>query len=423
MSNLAINGGHKLITEEFQTFNFIGDAEISAATEVMRSGMLSKFVGDWEPDFYGGNKVQELEKAWADYFKVKHAISVNSWTSGLICAVGCLDIEPQDEVILPPWTMAATASAVLVWNAIPVFCDIDPEKFTLDPKKIEAAITDRTKAILTVDIHGMSSDIDEIMEIAERYNLKVISDSAQAIGSTYKNRYTGTLSHIGGYSLNRFKHIQTGEGGIIVTNDDNLADRMKMIRNHADAVAYRRGQENIKNLIGFNFRMGEIEAAIAVEQLKKLEDIVKSRQKVACAFTEGLSGLVGLRIPEIPNDRSHSFYTYPILIEEERTGVEARKICAALQAEGVSIGSSYINLHRYPTYQRKIAYGSNGFPWRSALHASDVSYQIGTLPVAEKYNSNGYLTMEMCNYMYTENEITQVLNAFYKVWNNLSELK
>ena len=135
MSSLAVNGGEKFIKRDFEIFNFIGKEEIAATTEVLQSGMLSKFVGDWEPDFYGGSRVQRFEKAWATYFGVKHAISVNSWTSGLICAVGCLDIEPQDEVIVPSWTMAVTASAVLVWNAIPVFCDIKPKRLILTPKK------------------------------------------------------------------------------------------------------------------------------------------------------------------------------------------------------------------------------------------------------------------------------------------------
>ena len=162
---------------------------------------------------------------------------------------------------------------------------------------------------------------------------------------------TGTLAHIGGFSLNRFKHIQTGEG-VIVTDDDDFAERMQMIRNHADAVANRRKTVNIKNLIGFNFRMGEIEAAIGYEQLKKLDKIVLGRQKVAKKFTEGLGQLTGLSTPFYSEDRDHILFTYPI-IDEKKTGVTARKICEALQAEGVSVGSSYIDVHLYPTYQKE----------------------------------------------------------------------
>lgn len=422
MNKLAINGGTKLIQTDFEIFNNIGHEEIDAVTRVLKTGRLSNFVGDWEPDFYGGEQVQEFEKLWCEHFDVKHAITVNSWTSGLICAVGSLDIEPQDEIIMPPWTMAATASAVLVWNAIPVFCDIDPQTFTIDPKKIEQKINSRTKAIISVDIHGMSADVDAIMSIAKKYNLKVISDSAQAIGATYKGKNVGTITDIGGFSLNRFKHIHTGEGGVIVTDNEILADRMQMLRNHADAVVASRKTNKINNLIGFNFRMGEIEAAIGIEQLKKLDLIVESRQRFAKQLTEGLSGLQGLEIPDVPTDRTHTYYTFPIKINEDILGVSSKKIRDALEAEGVSIGNSYINLHLYPTYQKKIAYGTKGFPWISDSHQSTANYEIGTCPVSEGYNAGGYLTIECCRYKYSELETKLIIEAFYKVWDNLGEL-
>ena len=155
--------------------------------------MLSQFLGCWDPDFYGGPKVQEFERACEKYFGVKHVVTVNSWTSGLIAAVGAIGIEPGDEVVVPPWTMSASATAILHWNAIPVFADIETETFNLDPKSVEANITPYTKAIMAVDIFGHSCDIDALMEIAERHSLKVITDSAQAPGVFNKGRMTGTL--------------------------------------------------------------------------------------------------------------------------------------------------------------------------------------------------------------------------------------
>ena len=150
-------------------------------------------------------------------------------------AIGALDIEPGDEIIVPTWTMCASATAILHWNAIPVFADIDPENFCISPSSIESNISPFTKAIMAVDIFGQSADIDQIMSIAKKHNLKVISDTAQSPGAIYKNKLAGTLSHIGGYSLNYHKHIHTGEGGVLVTNDDNLANRMRLIRNHGEA--------------------------------------------------------------------------------------------------------------------------------------------------------------------------------------------
>ena len=197
-------------------------------------------MGCWHDDFYGGLKVREFEQVVADYFCVKHAVTVNSWTSGLITAVGAIGIEPGDEVIVTPWTMSATATAILHWNAIPVFADIDPDNYNLDPKSIEANITPYTKAIMVADIFGQSADMVEIMAIAKQHDLKVISDTAQAPGALYKGRYAGTCGHVGGYSLNYHKHIHTGERGILVTDDDGIAERLRLIRNHGEVVVGER---------------------------------------------------------------------------------------------------------------------------------------------------------------------------------------
>ena len=230
MTKLARDGGSKVINYEFSRYNTIGKEEIVAVNNVLESGVLSKFLGCWHPDFYGGPKIQEFEKACQDYFDVPYVVTVNSWTSGLIAALGAVGIEPGDEVIVTPWTMCATATAILHWNAIPVFADINPINFNIDPASIERNITPQTRAIMAVDIFGQSCDIDSIMSIAEKHNLKVITDSAQAPGTWTKGRRTGTLAHVGGFSLNYHKHIHTGEGGILVTNDRKIYERLKLIR-------------------------------------------------------------------------------------------------------------------------------------------------------------------------------------------------
>jgi perosamine synthetase len=419
---LALLGGTKTIQSKFKRYNFIGEEEIQAAQQVIESGVLSQFLGAWQEDFYGGPKVREFERNCESFFRVKHAVTVNSATSGLIAAVGAIGIEPGDEVIVSPWTMSASATAILHWNAIPVFADIDPETFCLDPKSVEANITPHTKAIMAVDIFGQPADMDALLAIAAKHGLKVISDSAQAPSAMYKGRYAGTLADVGCYSLNYHKHIHTGEGGILVTDDDELAERLRLIRNHAEAVVGDKGERNLTNMVGYNFRLGEIECAIGIEQLKKLDHLVASRQRIADRLSSGLRGLRALRTPVVRPQCTHVYYFYPLVLDVEALGVSRDKIHAALNAEGVPVGNRYQNLHLFPIFQQKIAYGSKGFPWTSDICKRHVDYSKGICPVAEELNDSTFLGFGVCAYDLSEQDVDSILQAFKKVWNGLDQL-
>ncbi|MBN1548073.1 MAG: DegT/DnrJ/EryC1/StrS family aminotransferase [Syntrophaceae bacterium] len=421
---LALLGGQKTISTPFRLYNSIGPEEVTAAAKVVEEGGLSKFLGCWGTNFFGGSKVQEFESAWKSHFGVKHAVSVNSLTSGLITAVGAIGIEPGDEVIVSPWTMCASATAILHWNAIPVFADIDPDTFCSSPASIEANITAYTRAIISVDIGGHPADMDAIMAIARKYGLKVIADTAQAPGALYKGKYAGTMSDIGGFSLNYHKHIHTGEGGVMVTQNDELADRMRLIRNHAEAVVSDMGVTDLSNMIGYNFRLGEIESAIGIEQLKKFSSLVRSRQAAAERLTQGLKDLAGLRLPSVKPDCTHSYYMYFMVIDDSVTGVRRDRIFDALVAEGVpSLSKTFANVHLLPMYQKKIAYGSNGFPWSSDICRRDVSYEKGICPVAEQLHDRSYIGFQMCVHEMSNQEIDQMVYAFHKVWANLDFLR
>ena len=421
---LAIHGGEKTINRSFRRYNPIGDEEVRAAEQVIRSGVLSRYLGCWDEDFYGGEKVREFERACEAKFGVRHAVTVNSWTSGLVAAVGALGLGPGDEVIVPPWTMCASATAILHWNAIPVFADIDPETFCLDVASVEKNLSPSTRAIMSVDIFGQSADMDAIMSFARQHGLKVISDTAQAPGATCNGRYAGTLADIGGFSLNYHKHIHTGEGGILVTNDDELARRLQLIRNHAEAVVEGMGVENLSNMIGHNFRLGEIECAIGIEQLRKLDRLVASRQRAAERLTEGLRDLDGLKTVTVRDGCTHVYYVYPMVLDTRNLPVKRPAIIKALEAEGVTgLMSGYTNIHLLPLYQKKIAYGSDGFPWSSSYCRRDIDYRRGICPTAEKLHAETFMGFEMCLHELADTDTDLIVAAFRKVWSQLDTLE
>lgn len=405
----------------FKPYNTIGKEEIKAVQKVMRTGVLSKFLGSSEKDFYGGPQVQKFENSIKKYFKVKYAITVNSWTSGLIACVGALDISPGDEIIVTTWSMCASATAILHWNCIPVFADINSDTYNIDVNSIEKKITKKTKAIMTVDIFGQSCEILKIMKIAKKYNIKVISDTAQSIGTKVGKYYSGTLADIGGYSLNYHKHINTGEGGIIVTNNKKLYERACLIRNHAEAVVNKNSNtKQLSNMIGYNFRLGELESAIGIEQLKKLKNLIIKRQNIAKILNEGLSSLTHLKIPSVLKENTHSYYIYPINIDIEKIGISRKKIVNKLKKSGVpGLAEGYVNIHKLPMYKKKIAYGVNNFPWRSSFNKKIYDYNKEKLPIAEKMHKKNFFAIELCLFDFTEYDANYIVNCFIKVWKTL----
>jgi len=421
---LALFGGEPTIRSAFTPYRSFGPEEVEAARSVVESGVLSQFLGEWHDDFYGGPRVREFESAWADSFSVGHAVTFNSWTSGLVAAVGAIGIEPGDEIIVSPWTMTASASAILHWNAIPVFADIDADTYCLDPEAVAAAVTPHTRAILSVDIFGQSADMIALRAVADRNGLLLLSDTAQAPAAMSGGKYAGTLADVGGFSLNYHKHIHTGEGGVAVTDNPVFAERMRLIRNHAEAVVGDSGEQDLRNMVGHNFRLGEIEAAIGVQQLKKLDRLVDSRRDVAAALRGELAGLEGLGLPKVAAGNTHSYYVFAMDIDTSTTGVSRERIVAALRAEGVQgLSDRYQNLHLLPLYQQKIAFGSNGFPWSSDICRRDVDYRKGICPIAERLNDESYAGLATCSFEFSAQEISQTGEAFRKVWSNLGALR
>jgi perosamine synthetase len=421
---LAINGGVPVIGTRLASFKSIGEDEVSVVSEVIRGGVLSAYIGAPGSGFMGGTKVREFEKEAAEYFGVKHAVAVNSWTSGLIAAVGAIGLEPGDEVITTPWTMAATATAILHWNGIPVFADIDPETFNICPISVSKLITSRTKAIMAVDIFGQSANMQALRALADQHGLKLLCDTAQAPGALVGEKFTGTFADIGGFSLNYHKHIHCGEGGVLVTNDDRLAERLCLIRNHAEAVINSDDPTELSNMLGYNFRMGEIEAAIASVQLRKLQPRVESRQRIAAELNAGLSPLKGIKVPKVIDGGTHVYYVYGITLDVDSLGLSRERIVEALRAEGVpSLMAGYQNLHLLPLFRHKIAYGAKGFPWNSPYCSNEIEYGLGLCPVAERLHSETFLGLNICMNELPPEDVAKIIEAFCKVWSRLEDLK
>lgn len=430
MSKLAINGGDKIRTTLFPSYDVIGKEEETAAVEVIRSGILSKFLGCWEDDFYGGPQVRALEEEWAEYFKIKNAVSVNSATSALYCAVGALGIEPGDEVIVSPYTMCASATAPLIYGAIPVFADIEEKYYCLDPDSVEQRITPRTKAIIVVNIFGQPHDAKRIRDIAEKHGLKIIEDNAQAPGAMYDGKYAGTLGDIGVFSLNYHKHIHCGEGGIAVTNDDCLAERMRLIRNHAEAVVDDKGHDDFVNMVGFNLRMTEIEAAISRQQLKKLKGLVEKRIENVNYLSKRLGEIPGITPASVRKNATHVYYMHPLTYDISPIGVSREKFVEAVKAElmptmrreseGVRVEAGYTRpLYLLSMYQKKTAFGGKGYPFNLI---PNISYEKGLCPVCEDIQDNKLILHDLMRPGMTKKDLEDVYDAFTKVYENREEL-
>jgi len=411
----------KIRETDFKPYNSIGDEELSAVQEVVTSGVLSKFVGEWGDGFAGGKQVICMEAEFAEFFGVKHAISVNSWTSGLIAAVGALSFNPGDEIIVSTWTMSASATAALHWNLIPVFADINPDTYCIDPDSVRSLITNRTKAIMAVDIFGQSSDTEALLSLCKEFGLKLIADSAQSPNAFRNSNRVGTTADIGGISLNYHKHIHCGEGGVIFTNDDDLALRMKLIRNHGEVVLRNipalQMPKNTANLLGFNFRLGEMEAAIARKQLLKLEGITKRREQIALKLNNGLRDLKGLITPVTESGNSHVYYMYPLRLKIEELSVSREELCDALEKAGLfSIERGYENLHLLPLYQKRDAYGTSGIPWSLNPNFNFSNYFKGSCRVAEEFNETSVFLLPICAYELIDKDVEDIIAIFHYVW-------
>jgi len=425
---LALNGGSPVRTEPWKDNFTTGEEEKRAVNEVFDSGYLSLFEGSHTPDppfqFWGGPWVQQLEKDWCDYYEVAHSVSMNSATSGLYAALAALGVGYGDEVIVSPYTMSACAVGVLLYGAIPVFADVDADTGSLDPDSIASLVSPNTKAILVVHQFGIPADMDRIMAIAREHDLKVIEDCAQAHGAKYKGRYVGTIGDIGVFSLNVNKSIQAGEGAVCTTNSDEWRYRLALVRNHGEAVVGPAGVEDITNMIGFNYRLSELHAAVAIEQLKKLDGLNAHRMDLvrqlrdACADLDFLTRLPGARsLDELASEGTFpTYYVFPMRFDPAAAGVKRERFIEAVNAEGALFYQGYVRpLYLQPVYQQRKAF-KHGYPFAAPMNRElRMAYDKGTCPVAEDLHFNRMVINEHIRHPHTAQDIDDLVNAIRKV--------
>jgi dTDP-4-amino-4,6-dideoxygalactose transaminase len=328
-----------------------------------------------------GDKVEEFENLIKDYLNVKHVIAVSSGTAALHLSLLSMGIKPNDEVIIPDFTFPATANVVELINANCVFVDIEPETFNIAPEKIEEKITERTKAIIVVHEFGCPAKLDEIIAIATKHDLKVLEDAACALGAEYKGKKVGTIGDIGCFSLHPRKNITTGEGGIVVTNNDEYAEKIKMLRNHGIKII--KGRTRFE-LAGFNYRLTNIQGAIGTVQMKKLEKIIEKKTQLIKIYEKLLSDIEWVKIPRAPEYGRHVWQTYHVMLDRN---INRTKLINYLRNNGIETNYGAYSVHREPYYKRKYNFDDKEFinsiraadfglalPLHSKLKQSDLEY-------------------------------------------------
>jgi dTDP-4-amino-4,6-dideoxygalactose transaminase len=427
-SKLAILGGTPVREEPFATGyeatnrTNIDEAEIEAVTDVLRSQRLSGFVADSSEAFFGGPKVREFERACAEYFDVEYCVAVNSWTSGLFACVGACGFPPGSEIIVPPITMSATASAILGNDCIPVFADVEEDTANIDPDSVRDKVTDDTEAILPVHIFGYPAEMEQLQAIADEEDLVIIEDAAQAVGATYDGEYAGTIGDIGGISLNVHKHIHAGEGGVIMTDDERLARRAQLIRNHGETVvsdlegsALGELDFEYTDIVGQNYRMTELVAAVGVEQLRKLPDLRWKRVERAELLRSELASVEIVSCPPVRENSTHSYYGFPLWYDPDIGGVDLAVFLAALEAEGVPASKYVEPLYNLPVYQEGNVHDNGQVATGPVNGGRAVEYPADSCPTAERLYADRLLVTDTVVPETTEGDVCDIAAAFAKL--------
>ena len=367
---LALHGG----TPVRQTMLPYGrhwlDDDVAAVVEVLGSDWLTT-----------GPKVAEFERAFADFVGAREAVAVSSGTAALHAAMYALGIGPGDEVIVPAMTFAASANCVVFQGGTPLFADADPETLLLDPAQVEAKITSRTKAIIAVDYTGQPCDYDTLQAIAGRHGLALVADACHALGGSYKGQRVGTLADLNTFSLHPVKHITTGEGGVITTDDPALAHRMRVFRNHG--ITSDHGQREQQGSwfyemvdLGYNYRLTDFQCALGMNQLRKLPSWVVRRQVIAGRYDAAFAEIPAVELLGVRAEVSHAYHLYVVRLKPDQLEGDRATIFRALRAEGIGVNVHYLPVHLHPFYRERFGTGQGLCPVAEAAYEEIISLPI-----------------------------------------------
>lgn len=416
MEKLALNGGPKIRQNPFPKHPIIGDDEKSQLLQVLESGNISTFIASPGENFLGGKKIREFEEKFSQKIGSKFAVAFNSASSALHAAVVSVGVAPGEEVIVPPTTFTSTATSALMNNSIPIFCDVETETFCIDPKKIENCISSLTKAIIPVHLFGHSCEMDEILDIAKKNNLKIIEDCAQSINGEYKNKKVGTMGDCGIFSFQESKTIMTGEGGMLITDDEDIANTARMVRNHGEVVLPSMKKRTYKSeFLGWGYRMTEMEAALGIAQLKKLDYLTNERIKLGSFLESEINKIPGLT--HVKHDHvKHVYWMFGFRFDEKLIGISRNLFCDALQAEGIPCFAGYVEpLYLNPLYLEKQAFAFRHYN-------GNVEYSKGICPTAEELHDTTLVNTLICRPPATISDMQDIIDAIKKILNCKNEL-
>lgn len=407
MEQLAIFGGEKVKKTPWGTGKRFGEKELNQLSEALDQNNLF---------YWHGSKVKEFTRKFAEMYGMKYCVSTSSGSASVHVALGTVGVTAGDEVITSPMTDIGSVIGILYQNAIPVFADLDPFTYNMDPDSIREKITEKTKAIVVVHLAGNAADMDPIMEIARKHNIWVIEDCAQSYMCWYKGRLAGTIGHIGCFSTNDYKHISTGDGGMIVMNDENLYNRaFKFADKNYDRLTMQESKKREVEFLAPNYRMTELQGAVGLAQLDKLEWICSRRNAYGEAITEGIKDLPGIIPHKVLEGGKCSYWFYMFGVDEEKAGVSRDDFSKALEAEGIPNSPGYISacVYEYDLFKNKEAYLGTHCPFNCKYYGKEIEYHTGLCPIAEKI-------IKTCirisvNEFYTPEDLKETIRAFRKI--------